>query len=129
MELGEVQTWERSFSAEEVRAFAEISGDKGYQHLQPDEHGRLIVHGLLTASLPTKLGGDMNFLARTMEFDFRRPVYTDETIRVEGRVAEVLGDHRLGQRVRLAFTCRNDTEVVMTGTSSGVIMDSDIVTN
>jgi hypothetical protein len=38
----------------------------------PDEHGRLMAHGLLTATLPTKIAGDMNFIARQMTFEFHR---------------------------------------------------------
>ena len=64
MKVGDVRVWERTFSEEDVRFFARFSGDEGEHHLEPDEQGRLMVHGLLTATLPTKIGGDMNFIAR-----------------------------------------------------------------
>ncbi len=44
----------------------------------------LMAHGLLTATLPTKLGGDLNYIARTMEFEFLRPVYAGEELRCVG---------------------------------------------
>ena len=46
---------------------------KGLHHITPDEQGRFVVQGLLTATLPTKVGGDYNVLARTMNFEFYGP--------------------------------------------------------
>jgi len=57
MEKGQTFTWSRTYTAEEVRTFSQISGDKGEHHILPDEQGRLIVQGLLTATLPSKIGG------------------------------------------------------------------------
>lgn len=42
-----------------------------------------MVQGLLTATLPTKIGGDANVLARTMNFEFLKPVFTGDTILCE----------------------------------------------
>ncbi|MCL7418025.1 MAG: dehydratase, partial [Halalkalicoccus sp.] len=82
-EEGETHTHERTFTHEDVRRFGEISGDQQSIHTDPDEEGRLVVQGLLTATIPTKIGGDQEFIARTMEYDFRRPVYTGERITCE----------------------------------------------
>ena len=49
-------------------------------HTEPDEDGRHVAHGLLTGSLLTDIGGDLGVLARTIEFEFRRPVRTGERI-------------------------------------------------
>ena len=81
IEVGDVATAERTFTPEDVRAFTELSGDRGDHHLEPDEDGRLLVHGLLTATLATEIGGRFTVLARTMEYEFRRPVYTGQRIR------------------------------------------------
>jgi hypothetical protein len=59
---GEVITYERTFTEEEIRAFAELSGDTGQQHVERDAEGRLMAQGLLTATLPTKIGGEVNCL-------------------------------------------------------------------
>ncbi|AFK19191.1 dehydratase [Haloferax mediterranei ATCC 33500] len=77
---GETQTYERTFTVEDVQQFAELSGDAQPRHTEPDADGRVMVQGLLTATLPTKLGGDNEVLARTMEFEFLQPVYTGEPI-------------------------------------------------
>jgi 3-hydroxybutyryl-CoA dehydratase len=83
MQVGDVTSWERTFTVEDVLLFGQLSGDQGIHHVRPDEQGRLMVQGLLTATLPTKLGGDMNYIARTMTYEFLRPVFTGDTIRCE----------------------------------------------
>ncbi|EMA50945.1 MULTISPECIES: MaoC/PaaZ C-terminal domain-containing protein [Halococcus] len=88
-EEGDVHTFERTFTHEDVERFGEVSGDRQAIHTEPDDEGRLVVQGLLTATLPTKIGGDLGVLARTMEFEFRKPVYTDETITCEVTVTTV----------------------------------------
>lgn len=123
---GEVVTTRRTFEAEDVRQFAEATGDRGDHHLEPDEEGRLLVHGLLTAALGTEIGGRYNVLARTMTYRFHRPVYTGETVRcaatfttVEEREAgdgwEVAAD--------LEYVREDDDTVVLTGAFDGVIRD------
>jgi len=76
----ETHTVERTFTVREVRRFAALSGDDQPRHTEPDEEGRLMVQGLLTATLPTEIGGELEVLAHTMEFEFHRPVYTGETV-------------------------------------------------
>src|SRR5258705_11241055 len=80
MQVGDVIRWQRTFSEEDIRAFTELSGDGGEHHLVPDEPGRLMAHGLLTATLPTKIGGDLNLIARELVFRFHRPVFAGDTI-------------------------------------------------
>jgi len=55
--VGQRFTWIRTFTDEDVRQFAEVSGDRGAHHVQPGPDGRVMVQGLLTATLPTKIGG------------------------------------------------------------------------
>lgn len=76
LKVGDIITFERTFTVRDVELFTEISGDEGIHHRTPDEQGRLVIQGLLTASLPTKVGGNHNVLARNMNFEFLRPVYT-----------------------------------------------------
>lgn len=80
LKVGDIITFERTFTVRDVELFTEISDDEGIYHITRDEQGRLVVQGLLTATLPTKVGGDNNVLARTMNFEFLRPVFTGDTI-------------------------------------------------
>jgi acyl dehydratase len=115
---GDVTTYSRTFTEREVEQFADLSGDRGTHH----EGERPMVHGLLTATLPTKIGGDMDFLARSMEFEFRRPVYVGEEVSCETRVERV--DERDDRHeMTVTFDCRNeDDAVVLDGRIEGVIL-------
>ena len=53
------------------------------------------MHGLLTATLPTKIGGDINFIAREMIFKFHRPVFSGDTVRCEVTILELTEDGRV----------------------------------
>jgi acyl dehydratase len=123
MKNGDTITWQRTFSEDDIRLFNELSGDQGVHHVALDEHGRLMVHGLLTATIPTKIGGDMNFIAREMKFQFYRPVFSGDTIRCECTIVELEpADTYL--KVRTEFVCRNQLgKEVMTGYAEGVIRD------
>ncbi|CAN5739327.1 MaoC/PaaZ C-terminal domain-containing protein [soil metagenome] len=124
MHVGDVISWQRTFTEEEIRAFARLSGDEGEHHLVPDGHGRLIAHGLLTATLPTKIGGDMNFIARLMTFEFHRPVFAGDTIQCEVTLVELEpGDEY--NRVAAQYVCRNQNgKEVMKGQARGVIRNT-----
>ena len=121
MKAGDVVAWERTFTEEDVRLFARFSGDEGEHHLQPDEAGRLMVHGLLTATMPTKVGGDINFIARRLTFNFLRPVFSGDTVRCEVRIDE-LEDRGQYTHLKSSWVCRNQQgKEVMTGDAEGVI--------
>lgn len=121
MKQGEKFTWQRTFSEEDIRAFARVSGDEGEHHLVPDAQGRLMVHGLLTATLPTKLGGDLNYIAREMHFDFARPVYAGDTVRIDLTATDVHEEERM-TLLAVEWVCTNQRDqVVMTGSSRGVV--------
>jgi acyl dehydratase len=118
---GTTRTFERAFTPEEVRQFADLSGDEQSRHLDPDDEGRLLVHGLLTATMPTKIGGDMRVLGRSMNFEFREPVYTGETVTCELTVEEV-AERADRYDLSAAVTCENEEgETVMTGTVDGLV--------
>ncbi|WP_255193301.1 MaoC/PaaZ C-terminal domain-containing protein [Natronobeatus ordinarius] len=118
---GEEYVFERTFTTEDVRRFASLSGDTQPQHVEPDGDGRLMVHGLLTATLPTKIGGDLEVLAHTMTFTFHRPVYTGEPITCTWTHEEV--EERDDRYVvSVAIDCRSDDgETVMSGSLSGIV--------
>ncbi|WP_437569945.1 hotdog domain-containing protein [Sorangium sp. So ce542] len=122
-QVGDVSAVERRFTDEDVVEFQRVSGDAGRHHAQPDAQGRRVVHGLLTATLPTRLGGEIDFLAREMQFEFLRPVFTGDTIRCEATITEVA---REPGRVRLAMRggCWNqDGKEVMRFQARGVVLD------
>ena len=121
MEVGEKRSWKRTFTEEDIRLFAKFSGDEGEHHLIHDGRGRLMAHGLLTATLPTKIGGDLNFIAREMTFQFHRPVFAGDTVVCEVELVEMEPDEQF-IRVISKWVCRNQhAKEVMTGEARGVI--------
>ncbi|MHB9144510.1 MAG: hotdog domain-containing protein [Symbiobacteriia bacterium] len=123
LQAGDVLTWERTFSDEETFQFAELSGDKGSHHLQRDDKGRLMVHGLLTASIGTKIGGDFNYIARDMTFEFLRPVFTGDTVKCEVTITEAKKQDGFIE-IALKSVYRNQHgKEVLVGSSRGIIRD------
>lgn len=123
LQAGDVFTWERTFTEQEVLQFAELSGDRGRHHMEHDDKGRLMVHGLLTASLATKIGGDLNYIAREINSEFIRPVFTGDTITCELTVTEVVPMEGY-RKVAVKTTYRNQVgKEVLIGTSHGIIRE------
>lgn len=122
LKVGKVIRFERTFTKEDVKGFTKLSKDEGRHHTTPDEVGRLVVQGLLTATLPTKIGGDYNVYARTMNFDFFRPVFTEDTIVCEVKIQQYEKRKVNQMSIKTIFTCRNqDGKEVLKGDFAGVI--------
>lgn len=120
-EEGSVHTVERTFTTADVREFASVSGDTQPRHTDPGEDGRLVVHGLLTATLLTRVGGDLEMLAHEMDLTFQRPVYTGESVTCEWRT-ESVEERSTGYWVTASVRCWNgDEEAVLRATVSGLV--------
>ena len=48
IKVGQKAVYERTFTTKDIETFAELSGDKGSHHVNPDAEGRIMVQGLLT---------------------------------------------------------------------------------
>ncbi len=120
------QTAERSLTltAEHVRMYADISGDRNPLHFDADfaartKFGKLVVHGgLTTCILNALVAEDMpgpGTVFMSTDFKFTAPVYIGDTITAHAKVLEV---HATKPVCHLEFTIRtqNDT-VVLEGTA------------
>ena len=123
MQVGDTFSWVRTFTVEDIRAFAQVSGDAGAQHITPDAVGRLMVQGLLTATLPTKIGGDLNYIARDMYFVFERPVYAGDTIACAVTLTELEPANGV-THVSAEWVCRkHNDKIVLTGSTHGIVRE------
>ena len=107
-----------------LKLFTKVSGDEGTHHTNPDEQGRLVIQGLLTATLPTKVGGDNNVLARTMNFEFLRPVFTGDTISCAVTIERY--EKQVNDRITIlaSFQCTNQNEKpVLKGNFEGIVLN------
>ncbi len=118
--VGARATWTRTFTTDDVEAFAGISGDRNPLHFEPDfvartRFGRLVVHGGLTAGLFNALvaqvlpGPGSVFLHQ--EWDYPAPVFVGDTVTAEAEVIEARADKPI---TRLRCIARRDdgTEVL-----------------
>ena len=110
---GSTLTWSRRYGEAELREYDALV------ERQPDGAGML--PDLLVIAPLTKLGGDFNYLSRTMEWRHHRPVRSDETLTAELQVTRL---DRQGDVVKIAFTARilAGGDVVVSGTSRGVVL-------
>lgn len=122
-EVGHTFAFSRTFTADDVARFAEVSEDYGRHHVEPDEHGRVMVHGLHTASLATQIGGSINYISRTMNYEFLAPVWSGDTITCTATVDEA-EPQRGRWRYNISFVYENqDGVVVLTGSSRGIVLN------
>lgn len=123
LKVGDNIRFERTFTKDDVELFTKVSRDEGNHHTNPDEQGRFVIQGLLTATLPTKIGGDNNVLARTMNFEFLRPVFTGDTITCEVTIEELEKQDNNRTSIVASFLCTNQKEKqVLQGNFAGVIL-------
>ena len=80
-----------------------------------------MVHGLLTASIGTKVGEELHYIARELVSEFIRPVFTGDTITCELTLTNV--EQMEGyKKVSIESVYRNQHEkTVLVGTSYGII--------
>lgn len=69
----------------------------------------MVVQGLLTATLPTNIGGELSYIARTMEFNFHQPVHTGNTIRCKW-TNEIVEERADRYNLTSSVVCYNEEE-------------------
>ncbi len=119
LQIGNSASLTKTFTDEDVRKFAEISGDNNPVHLDDDyaaqtQFKKRIAHGMLTAGLisavlGTKLPGEGSiYLGQTI--NFRAPVYLGDTITATVTIIKM---HERKPIVTLETVCKNQDDVVV----------------
>jgi acyl dehydratase len=122
MKIGDCASRSKIFSDDDVRQFAEVSGDKNPLHLDDDyaaqtRFKRRLVHGMLTAGLVsavlgTELPGEGSIYLR-QTINFRAPVFIGEEITATVSVSAIRADKPI---VTLETICKNQRgETVLDG--------------
>ena len=118
--VGTRGTWTRTFSTEDVEAYARITGDHNPLHFDADfaartRPGARIVHGGLTTGLFNALvaevlpGPGSVFLHQ--EWDYPAPVFVGDTVTAEAEVIEARADKPI-TRLRCVARRSDGTEVL-----------------
>ena len=119
-QVGQRASSTRTIGAEDVEAFARISGDRNPLHFDPKfaaqtRAGRLIVQGGLTTALFNALvamelpGPGSVFLHQ--EWDYPAPVYVGDTVTAEAEVIEARTDKPI-TRLRCVARRQDGVEVL-----------------
>ncbi len=100
---GDQFKWERFVSAEDVKQFAEVVGDRNPVHIDEEfaaktSFKKRIVHGAFLGGLISKVLG-MDFPGQgtiyiSQNSMFKRPVFVDTTVTVEIKVTQVILEKR-----------------------------------
>ncbi len=129
IKVGDSASITKSFSDEDVRKFAEISGDKNPVHLD-DEYAaqtqfkKRLVHGMLATSLisailGTELPGEGSiYLGQSISF--RAPVFIGDTVTATVTVIKVREDKPI---ITLETVCKNQDDVVVIEGEAGVLAE------
>jgi len=118
--VGSRATWTRTITADDVAAYAAITGDRNPLHFDEAyvavrRPGRLIVHGGLTTGLFNALvamelpGPGSVFLHQ--EWDYPAPAYVGDTVTAEAEVIEARADKPI-TTLRCVARCQDGTEVL-----------------
>ncbi|MCP4143463.1 MAG: MaoC family dehydratase [Chloroflexi bacterium] len=119
IKVGDSASITKSFNDEDVRKFAEISGDKNPVHLDDDyaaqtQFKQRLVHGILAAGLisavlGTELPGEGSIYL-SQSINFRAPVFIGDTVTATATVIKV----REGKPIiTLETVCKNQDDVVV----------------
>ena len=119
VKIGDHASMMKTFTDQDVRIFADISGDKNPIHLDSEyaastQFGVRLVHGMLTAGLisailGTQLPGPGSvYIKQTI--NFRAPVYIGDAITAEVRAKKVRGDKPIAT---FETVCKKDDGTVV----------------
>jgi 3-oxoacyl-[acyl-carrier protein] reductase len=131
IEPGQLFELERTFSYDDVLAFASLSGDYSPLHVDPryaasTEFGSCVVHGILLASLFSQLVGmripGRHALYLGQDLTFRRPVRVGEMVRASSKV---IGKNEATRTIVLSMEIRDrDDRVAVAGTAKVKLRDT-----
>ena len=106
--VGQRVVLERTFSLEEVIAYAKITGDDNPLHVDEEyaknsRFGGNIVHGMFVMGVVSKILGTIlpgnGTIYLGQDVRFQRPVYVDKKVFIEVEIAEIENDRRLLEKI------------------------------
>lgn len=122
LKIGQSASVSRSFSAEEVKVFADLSLDHNPIHIdkafaERSMFGQRIVHGMLVSSLFSGLLGEKlpgpGTIYLSQKSSFKKPVFIDQEVTAEVEVVAIREDKPI---ITLKTTCfSTDREVLVSG--------------
>jgi len=123
LQVGDSFRISRTFTDDEVIRFAEVSRDYNPVHFDTRfanarNFSAPICHGLLLASLATEIGGQIGWLASTMNFRFKCHVHVGETITCRWVITAI---DRNGRAKASVTITKEDGVTVIEADISGIV--------
>lgn len=123
LQVGDTFRTSRTFTEDDVLRFARISRDYNPVHFdarfaKAKNFPAPICHGLLAASLATEIGGQIGWLASSMNFRFKGPVYVGETITCTWVMTAI---DQKGRAKASVTTTKEDGATVIEAEISGIV--------
>ncbi|SFH24575.1 3-hydroxybutyryl-CoA dehydratase [Desulfotomaculum arcticum] len=121
--VGQKEEFSKTISENDVYLFAGITADYAPHHINEEfakttVYGRRLVHGMLTASLPSACTSKIvspGAVSMGHEFRFLKPVFIGDTITA---IAEVIEINQEKKRVKIRTYCTNQNgDLVLDGTT------------
>ncbi len=122
--LGQTAEYDKQVTDEDVRKFADVSGDYNPIHLDEDfaqnsMFGGRIAHGILTASHISAVIGYIfpgpGWIYLSQSLQFRAPVKIGDTVHTSVEVTDTISEKNI---VELSTICKVGDTVVLKGTAT-----------
>ena len=123
LKTGDTFTLTRKFTEQDMLNFAGITRDYNPIHFD-NRFARVkkldgrICHGLLVGSMLTEIGGQIGWLAASMNFRFKKPVYFGETVKCKFTITDI--DHKNRAQAAAVFT-KQDGSIVLEADLTGIL--------
>ncbi|MGH4138832.1 MaoC family dehydratase [Clostridium sp.] len=127
--IGQSEEYIKSFTEEDVKAYASITGDYNYMHMDEEKakksffkgrivHGQL-VGGMISALLGTKLPGAGNIYLE-QNFEFLKPVRIGDIIKAKAIIIEI--DEKKKVLTLDTFCLNEQEELVLKGKAKVLVL-------
>ena len=127
LQVGDTFSIVRSFTEDDIELFRKITRDDNPVH----SDGRFIAaknfkgqicHGLLVGSMATEIGGQIGWLASSLRFDFKKPVYVNDVVTCRLTITSI----NESLKAEATIEWRNQHhEIVLTAHLKGILPNPD----
>lgn len=125
---GDAFSYTRTFTQEDTDFFGNLTRDYNPVHYdtrwtEAKGFNGLICHGLLVGSMICEFGGQVGWLATSMDFKFIKPTYFGDTIQCRVTITKIDPNGRA--EAEALFTNQNDEKICCAHMTGRLPMDSE----
>lgn len=127
LQVGDTFSIVRSFTENDIEQFREITRDDNPVHsdgrfIEAKNLKGQICHGLLVGSMATEIGGQIGWLASSLRFDFKKPVYVHDVVTCRLTMTSI--NESLKAEAMIEWQNQHH-EIVLTAHLKGILPNSD----